>query len=305
MAKAAYCAACGTNVYLADDGRCPQGHDPGQLSNFYEVPDLSPADHAVFDAATVTDKKRSNKVLIIVLVVVGALLLCGVASCAAGIAFFMPWSEEVSQVGQDAVDTTEPGTLDGGTGTGESVSELLPEIDLETELPALTTHFYPGFTPVSFYLVGDGTEIPLEFQVIAASDEVPGFQIAFTTYRYADTTLGSDDDPAWFFGTDSGAVWERAFGETDGADGLTVYELVGTGTIFDAAQSTQIMTDFSAAHGGWIVTDMGMASDLAFTLSGITEADLDDWDGQYTTFDTTWEPDAATGAWVETGFTDQ
>ncbi len=39
MAKAAHCALCGSNVYVDEDGGCPNGHSPEFLSNFYEVPD--------------------------------------------------------------------------------------------------------------------------------------------------------------------------------------------------------------------------------------------------------------------------
>ena len=40
MAKAAQCALCGKNVYVTEDGACPNGHSSEFLSNFYDVPDL-------------------------------------------------------------------------------------------------------------------------------------------------------------------------------------------------------------------------------------------------------------------------
>ena len=37
MAKAGYCAQCGANVWLKDDGGCINGHDASQVSNAYEA----------------------------------------------------------------------------------------------------------------------------------------------------------------------------------------------------------------------------------------------------------------------------
>jgi hypothetical protein len=37
MAKAGFCAQCGSNVWLAEDGTCVNGHDASQISNVYEA----------------------------------------------------------------------------------------------------------------------------------------------------------------------------------------------------------------------------------------------------------------------------
>lgn len=37
MAKAGQCAQCGTNVWLTEEGGCPNGHDASQISNVYET----------------------------------------------------------------------------------------------------------------------------------------------------------------------------------------------------------------------------------------------------------------------------
>jgi hypothetical protein len=37
MAKAGFCAQCGANVWLAEDGSCVNGHDATQISNVYET----------------------------------------------------------------------------------------------------------------------------------------------------------------------------------------------------------------------------------------------------------------------------
>jgi hypothetical protein len=37
MPKAGWCAQCGTNVWLLEDGSCQNGHDAAQISNAYEA----------------------------------------------------------------------------------------------------------------------------------------------------------------------------------------------------------------------------------------------------------------------------
>lgn len=37
MPTAGWCAQCGANVWLAQDGSCPAGHDASQISNTYEA----------------------------------------------------------------------------------------------------------------------------------------------------------------------------------------------------------------------------------------------------------------------------
>lgn len=303
MAKAAYCSACGQNVYVADDGTCPQGHGPEYLSNYYEAPDMSPADHATFDAGTVAGKKRGNRVLIIVLVVVGVLVLCGLGSCVAGIAGLSIFSSEIEQTATEPAVPDEtfetPDTTDE-TGSGSTVQDLLGGLDVDPEIYAMTTHFFPTFEPVSYYLVGDGTEDPLELQVIGASATVPEFRMAFVTYRYADSTVGPDDDPAWYFGSDANSVWERAL-EAE-KNGASVYDFAGVYAMIDDAQRSQIMTDFTSAHPGYIMTGVRYVSETEMGLLGISDADLEDGDGTYATFDSTWTLDTASGTWSETSF---
>lgn len=37
MAKAGLCAQCGANVWLTEEGACPNGHDASQISGVYEA----------------------------------------------------------------------------------------------------------------------------------------------------------------------------------------------------------------------------------------------------------------------------
>ncbi|GEM_PF-6864879 len=83
MAKAAHCSQCGTNVYVTEDGRCPSGHGPESLSNYYEVTET-----AATQAPAETGAKRSNTALIVG-IVIAVVLLCGLGSCC-GITMLLP-----------------------------------------------------------------------------------------------------------------------------------------------------------------------------------------------------------------------
>lgn len=92
MAQAAYCSQCGANVYVGADGRCPRGHGPESLSNHYEVDDLPAAPPSAVGQAP----KKSNT-LLIVLVILGLFVVCGLGSCCAAIPLYHTISEEVMQ----------------------------------------------------------------------------------------------------------------------------------------------------------------------------------------------------------------
>jgi len=296
MAKAAWCAVCNANVYVTDEGTCPQGHGPENLSNYYEAPELSPADHAVLDASAPAQKRSSNRTLIIVLVILGVLILCGVGACVAGVAGLAAFSESSSQSSDAPVETTVP---TDGTSDAES---LMPDVDLSSEIYATLGHFFPEFEPTTYFLLGDAEVEPVEFQIVASSSAVPEFQLAFTAYRTADTPMTPELDPAWYFNTDSGALWERAIQAEE--DGATLWEFVGADPLLGSEEAVQVMTDFVAAHPGMIVTRFVIGSDTEFTLSGIAESALEDWDGVSTSFDSVWVGDTTSGTWSETSFTE-
>ncbi len=294
MAKAAYCAACGANVYVTDDGTCPQGHAPENLSNFYEAPDLSPADHAVMDATAPVEKRKTNRTLIIVLVIVALIIVCGIGSCVAGVLGLAAFSDSGTSTTEELVDTG------ASIEASADANSLMPGVDLSSELYAVAAHFFPAFGPTGYYLIGDGTDDPVEFQVIVAADEIPAFKMAFSAYRYSGASLSADDDPAWYFATDSGAVWERL--AEDDTEGATLYDFAGADPMLSAENSAQIMAQFSSAHPGMVLTGMDLVSNVEIALVGISEGELEGWDGTATSFRSTWKNDLASSTWSETGF---
>ena len=79
MPHAAYCSECGTNVYVRADGRCPTGHGPESLSNYYEV-DVWPGHmgatgpSSMFTPQTLAMARWARVTLVII--VAGLLLMC-------------------------------------------------------------------------------------------------------------------------------------------------------------------------------------------------------------------------------------
>lgn len=293
MAKAAYCALCGANVYVNDDGTCPQGHGPENLSNYYEAPDLTPADHAQLDATGPATKNKSNRTLLIVGIIVAIILLCGIGACVAGVAGLSAFT---SAIEESASSVEESVTADVTSDVESDANSLMPGVDLQTELYGLTDYFYPGFEPTGYYLLGDAAVEPVEFQVIIAATEIPDFQMAFTAFR-TDQTAPTTDDAAWVYSADSGAAWERA-GVDDAA--LSLYEFAGAEPVLTAQESSQLMAEFAADHAGSIVTVFEMGSPTSLILYGISESELADWDGTSTSFTSEWA--LQSGAWTETSF---
>jgi uncharacterized OB-fold protein len=84
MPQAAYCRECGTNVYVRADGRCPDGHGPESLSNYYEVETWpghpgATGPSSMFTPQTLAMARWARVALLIV--IVGLILMC-VAACA-------------------------------------------------------------------------------------------------------------------------------------------------------------------------------------------------------------------------------
>ncbi len=54
MAKAGWCDACGANVWITDEGACPNGHEASHVSGVYETSEPDPlkdAANSLGDAA--------------------------------------------------------------------------------------------------------------------------------------------------------------------------------------------------------------------------------------------------------------
>lgn len=293
MAKAAHCAVCGANVYVNDDGTCPQGHGAESLSNFYEAPDLTPADHAQLDATGPMTKNKSNRTLLIVGIIVAVIIMCGIGTCVAGVAGLSAFS---SAIEESASSVESSLTTDVTSDIESDANSLMPGVDLQSELYSLTDYFYPGFEPTGYYLLGDAAVEPVEFQIIIAATDIPDFQMAFTAFR-SEETAPTTDDAAWVYSADSGAVWERA-GIDDAA--LSLYDLAGAEPILTTAESAQLMADFAAEHAASVVTVFEMGSPTTLILYGIDESELEDWDGQSTSFTSEWS--LQSGTWTETSF---
>lgn len=297
MAKAAYCAMCGSNVYLNDEGVCPQGHPADQLTNHYEVPDLTPAERATQDAAAPAEKRELKRSLIIVLLIAAFVILCGVGACVAGLVAFVPFSSVVTQGGdEDKLPIGEiPLEVEPGAGENSSAS-----FDPETYFGNLAGRYFPDFSYVTYYTIGETSAEPAKFQVVAASDNAAGFRMIFSLLRYAQSTPDGIDEK-WLYVGEDGTTWQRLPDHGDQTS-TSLSDFAGPGASVKKSVAEQIMTDFVAAHPTKIVSDFETDGG-SYTLRGFDESELDDWMGDSTSFESIWEPNPAlAGEWVETSF---
>ncbi|MDO9108382.1 MAG: hypothetical protein Q7U89_05255 [Coriobacteriia bacterium] len=82
MPRAGYCSACGTNVWLRDDGVCQNGHAAEQISQTYEAE--TPLPEPLTMAPPSQPKRRRRGVIIAVVAAILLVLLgiCAIASFA-------------------------------------------------------------------------------------------------------------------------------------------------------------------------------------------------------------------------------
>lgn len=82
MARYGHCSACGTSVWLQEDGSCPNGHGPECISGVVDDAPPTPVVYAP-PAYGADQSKKSNRALLIVVGVIVALMLCGCAALVA------------------------------------------------------------------------------------------------------------------------------------------------------------------------------------------------------------------------------
>jgi hypothetical protein len=297
MPKAAYCSQCGENVYLTDDGRCPKGHGPESLSNYYDAPDPQPVDQGPVEEPVPTavpgapppTTSSGTKVPLVIAIVIIALLLCCCISAAVGTWVF----------DQDDSATTDPRTEEEIAAVEELEEELAGEYpEVDEELTAAVDYFYPSFRLHEYALAGEAGA-DLEYHVIAESEEAPGFYITVFMTRTQDMAAEGADDPAISHIDEvSGAVWLHP--QTI-STGLAIF--AGPDSIVPDSMRTQIMEDFQAARSELLfATEFDFTSNVDVGFRGIGEADLDLWYEDFNTWESLWESDLANGVWVETSF---
>ncbi|MDO8963169.1 MAG: hypothetical protein Q7W30_01615 [Coriobacteriia bacterium] len=75
MSRAGFCSECNANVWVGDDGTCPNGHAPGSVSGIYETAGSAPLPQPTPLAASPAPKK--SMAWIVVAVIAAVLGLCG------------------------------------------------------------------------------------------------------------------------------------------------------------------------------------------------------------------------------------
>lgn len=303
MPEAAFCSQCGENVYLTDDGRCPKGHGPESLSQHYDVPAPPPADQGSVEEpapaavpGTPTPggppqgapAKKSNKTLIIVLVVVGILLLCACASIFGGAAWITSVVNDAVESGDIVVEDTMDDEM------GDETDAIYPEV--EDELNGFVEHFYPEFR-LDDYVEATEPGDSVDYHIIVDSTEVPGFYMTFFATRSTDLSAEGADDPEIAYVRDD-IVWLHPQTKDSG-----LYVFAGPDAMFYGAPREQIMTDFLANRNETLfVTEHDFINNVEIGFRGIDEADLDPWFEDFNTWESMWDNNIVEGVWEEISF---
>lgn len=325
MAQAAYCSQCGTNVYVGEDGRCPKGHGPESLSNYYEVADTPaasqtpsvaplevqlqapaadpppPADIAYAESGpTGAAPKSGSKVLVIVAIIIGLLLICGIGSCVAAVAWFNTNADEFSSEFETSLDEAlEPIDESETTASEDMASALVAEA--ENDIPRMVEHFYPWFEAQTYYIASvpemEGGEAT--FHIIAGYKNNPDFRITFFAQRTGEADPeGSEVEGQAYYDDESGVWWLHPQTREHALDSV-----FGPSPLMTESMLDQIATDFVAAHPTWLVTDLSELTNVDLGLAGIDESELEGWYDDGESFETTWKLDMKTAPsrWVEIG----
>ena len=321
MARAAYCPQCGANVYLDEEGRCPKGHDPGALTGHYEVPDepvvpdepapsppaevpvvTTPAEAAIADTQVAPKKSPA---LIVLLVVLGLLVLCGLGSCALAIPLYSTLTEVSSEL--EDLDLSEGKELfdDESTNSSEDAGDPAAEFvaSAQDDAGRMVEWFYPLFEMTHFYYLAlpETAESPVEINIVAAYRNNPDFRITFYATRTGEfDPPGFDTDGQSFYDADAGVWWIHPQTRDHALD-----VLFGPDGWMSESMLDQLAADFVAAHPDKMVTTVSGAMNVALTLEGIDEEEFDDWYDDFTTFESAWELDIASGDWQEVDFREQ
>jgi len=312
MTQAAYCAQCGTNVYVRPQGGCPNGHGPESLSGHYEVPAPgAPAAPAV-PSSTVpvvgSPPKSGSKPLVIVLILIGILLLCGLGSCCAA----LPLYQRITEVTGE-----ESGGLDLERLFDSLEDERLGDADLESEdaarervaaesaedLARMVEHFYPWFELDHYYVVDPGTiGGQATFHVIARYARNPEFQITFFARRTTQEDPEGATDPLISYYDGDAAVWwihpetrERAL--------LSVF---GPTPLMTETTLDQIAADFTGKHPGKLITEVSELTNVDLGFLGIDDSELGEWMDDFSSFESVWKLDMTTAPsrFRETSYTE-
>ncbi len=319
MARAAFCSQCNANVYVTDDGRCPQGHGPESLSNFYEVteepsiapspapvdqppaytPKPSPAAAAYADASPVGAKPKS-KLPIIIAIVVGLLLLCGIGSCVA-IGMFMNVAETSVTDLETAIDE-EIAALEDEVVIDDSVDGQLADL-AAADTQRMVQHFYPWFDLETHYTVGEpdasGASV---FHVIAYYKNNPDFYLTFFATRTTEANpAGSDVEGQAYFDSEANVWWLHPETRTHALDSV-----FGPSPLMVESMLDQISADFVSAHPGKLVSDITALTNMDLGFAGIDESEIDDWYDDGESFTSTWVNDiaASPSRWKEVDYSE-
>ncbi len=243
-----------------------------------------------------------KKVWIIVGIVVAVMMCClmvAVGLVVGGIVAFDSIEEQRIddvEVQLDAIDEVLEDFEDDGFFPEEGFLEGPSDEDIWYEAERAVEHFHPAFHLSMMGLAEEYDGIQ-RYNLVAESDQTPGFLIAFMTPRQSaggDVTSGEYVDP------ESSMRWTH---ESWASGGMASF--AGATPMVNDGMRAGIETSFVSAHPDGVVTDFDLHSNIKIGLNGIHADELGSWYGDYTTFEAIYDNDLQAGVWREASFLDQ
>lgn len=325
MARAAFCSGCNANVYVTDNGTCPQGHGAEALSNFYEVPTEptsapavptptpvpatttpaytpvpSPAATAYAEASQEA-KKPKSKLWIILLIVFALLLLCGIGSCVAISMFVTAADQSVSEL-EATLDEELAAMEEEITAAEGDEGALLADLAAD-DAQRMIEHFYPWFDLETLYTVGEPDDSGATIiHVIAFYKNNPDFRITFFATRVTqEQSVGNSPVTQVYYDTVANVWWVHPETRDHGLDSV-----FGPSPLMMESMLDQISADFVAAHPAKLVSDITSLTNMDLGFAGIDESEIDDWYDDGESFESTWVNDiqATPSRWKESNYTE-
>lgn len=242
--------------------------------------------------------RTRNRTWIIVGVIAAVLMCCaltGVAIITGGILAFnsteVTRSEDTSAPSQDM----EPNSDDGSFAVDESFAQEPSAEDIWYEAERAVEYFHPAFHLAMMGLAEQYDDVE-RYNLVAESDQTPGFYIAFMTPR---RSASGEPASGEYIDTESGMLWLH---ESWGTGGMAAF--AGSSPMVNDSMRAGIEASFVSAHEGWVVTDFDLNSNINIGLSGIHTDDLGSWYGDYLSFESAYDNDLQAGVWREASFND-
>lgn len=232
------------------------------------------------------DTSRKPVVIVVVVVLAILLLCCLAGALALSLGLFVGPVDVIEKVGESVVG--EPAPEPGG-------DDFIRSIDFGLEVQRMTSAFFPGYTVDFYWNLPGSTDDAASLHVIAVDADTPGYRILFAADRVSGESVPTHEQTQ-YLDEQNGALW------TQGIAATGLRDWAGPDAI---APHDEIAQSFLELHGeeGLLITEYGMESNVAVRLAGIQEIEIDEWDGEATSWEAYWDLDLPNGRWIQRDYT--